>query len=243
MSVFSLPRVLAVLAKEFTQLRRDRLTYAMILGMPVIQLLLFGYAINDRPAPPADRGVRAGGQRLRPLDAGGAEQHQLLRPDHAGPLARPSSTRCCAAARCSSPSPFPADFTRRVVRGDDPQILVEADATDPAATGGALAALAALPAPGPGPRPEGRRRAAAAPDAPPFQVVVHRRYNPERHHRLQHRARACWASMLSHDPGDDDRARRHPRARARHHGEPAGDAGAADRGDGRQARALCDRRR
>ena len=49
MSFFSPVRVLAVLAKEFTQLRRDRLTYAMILVLPVVQLLLFGYAINDMP--------------------------------------------------------------------------------------------------------------------------------------------------------------------------------------------------
>src|SRR5687767_15883517 len=45
----SLSRTLAVLAKEFTQLVRDRLTYAMILGIPVVQLLLFGYAINNDP--------------------------------------------------------------------------------------------------------------------------------------------------------------------------------------------------
>src|SRR5690606_2710618 len=42
-------RVYAVLAKEFTQLRRDRLTYAMILVMPIVQLMLFGYAINADP--------------------------------------------------------------------------------------------------------------------------------------------------------------------------------------------------
>lgn len=71
---------------------------------------------------------------------------------------------------------IPADFTRRVVRGDDAQILVEADASDPAATGGAIAALANLPRTalsrdlvGP----------AAQMDKDPFEVVIHRRYNPE----------------------------------------------------------------
>src|SRR4029079_15871305 len=49
MTGLSLPRILAVLAKEFTQLVRDRLTYAMIIGIPIIQLLLFGYAINSDP--------------------------------------------------------------------------------------------------------------------------------------------------------------------------------------------------
>jgi ABC-2 type transport system permease protein len=75
---------------------------------------------------------------------------------------------------------IPADFTRRVVRGDQAQILVEADASDPAATGGAIAALASLPRTaltrdlvGAVAKPPG------ASGADPFEVVIHRRYNPE----------------------------------------------------------------
>ncbi|HET9337201.1 MAG TPA: ABC transporter permease, partial [Sphingomicrobium sp.] len=73
---------------------------------------------------------------------------------------------------------IPGDFTRRVVRRDKPQILVEADASDPAATGSAVAALAALPN-------EGLKHdlkgplASAQPTAQPFEVVIQRRYNPE----------------------------------------------------------------
>ena len=72
---------------------------------------------------------------------------------------------------------IPPDFTRQVLRGERPNVLAEADATDPVAAAGALAAVAALPA-------EALRHdlhgvAAPEPGAPPFDVVVHRRYNPE----------------------------------------------------------------
>ena len=49
MSLFSFSRFLAVLAKEFIQMRRDRLTFGMMMGVPLMQLLLFGYAINTDP--------------------------------------------------------------------------------------------------------------------------------------------------------------------------------------------------
>ena len=74
---------------------------------------------------------------------------------------------------------IPGDFTRRVVRGDRAQILVEADATDPTATGSALAALARLPQRGAAPRSGGAVGAAGRCRRPPFEVVIHRRYNPE----------------------------------------------------------------
>jgi ABC-2 type transport system permease protein len=73
---------------------------------------------------------------------------------------------------------IPGDFTRRVARGDKAQILVEADATDPSATGGAVAALAALPAQALANDLKGAL-ASRGQAAPAFDVVVHRRYNPE----------------------------------------------------------------
>src|SRR5476649_1578430 len=48
-SRFSLRRIGAVLVKEFIQMRRDRLTFGLILGVPLMQLLLFGFAINNDP--------------------------------------------------------------------------------------------------------------------------------------------------------------------------------------------------
>jgi ABC-2 type transport system permease protein len=175
----SLSRILAILSKEFTQLVRDRLTYAMIIGIPVIQLLLFGYAINSDPKhlPAAvlvqdqgqfSRSILGALQRsdyfdIRYAARSPAEMHQLIE-----------------RGAVQFAITIPGDFTRRVVRQDKPQILVEADASDPAATSGAVAALAALPQYALMNDLKGPLATAAAPATPkPFEVVVQRRYNPE----------------------------------------------------------------
>jgi ABC-2 type transport system permease protein len=177
MNGFSAGRVAAVMIKEFKQLTRDRLTYALMLLLPVLQLLLFGYAINTEP-------------RHLPT-AVLAQENSVFSRAIVGALARSAYFDLTAQARTPAELDrlirdgrvqfavtIPGDFTRRVARGDQPQILVEADATDPSATGGAVAALAALPQQALAhdlkgalaPRGQGR---------PPFDVVVHARYNPE----------------------------------------------------------------
>jgi ABC-2 type transport system permease protein len=173
----SLSRIVAVLAKEFRQLRRDRLTFAMILGIPIMQLLLFGYAINTDPKhlPTAvlvqdqgdlSRSVIAALQNSQYFDVvetarTPAELDQLF--EHGSVLFAVT---------------IPGDFTRRVVRGDNPQILVEADASDPTATASGVAALAAIPQYALAHDLKGPLASRAAVSAP-FQLVVQRRYNPE----------------------------------------------------------------
>ena len=173
-------RILAVLIKEFIQLTRDRLTYAMILVMPIVQLMLFGYAINNDPRdlPTAvlvqDQGPMARSTLSALVNSG---YFEIVRT-----ATSPAELDdAVARGEVQFALTIPADFTRRVVRGDQAQILVEADASDPAATGGAIAALASLPrtaltrdlvgavAP--------KSQAGAGGD--PFEVVIHRRYNPE----------------------------------------------------------------
>jgi ABC-2 type transport system permease protein len=168
-------RILAVLTKEFIQLTRDRLTYAMILLMPIVQLLLFGYAINSDPRhlPTAvlvqDHGPMARSTLSALMNSG---YFEIVRE-----AASPEELdRAVARGEVQFALTIPADFTRKVVRGDDAQILVEADASDPGATGGAIAALANLP------RTALTRDlvgAMAQVDRDPFEVVIHRRYNPE----------------------------------------------------------------
>ncbi len=176
MSAISVPRVFAVLAKEFTQMRRDPLTLARMLVMPVVQLFLFGYAINADPKhlPTGvlveDRGTLAR-STLSALNATGYFDIKNVTRSPA------ELDRLMAMGRIQFAVTIPADFTRRVVRHDNGQILVEADASDPAATGGAIAALANLPAEALSHDLKGPL--AAPPAAAPFQVVVHRRYNPE----------------------------------------------------------------
>ena len=177
MSAFSIQRVTAVLTKEFKQLLRDRLTYAMILVVPIIQLLLFGYAINSDPKhlPTAvfvqDQGTMARSVLAALNNSEYFDIVETVRSTH-------ELDSLIARGKVQFAITIPGDFTRRVVRRDRPEILVDADASDPSATGGAVAALAAIPQnalihdlKGP--------LAGLSSGAPPFEAVVHRRYNPE----------------------------------------------------------------
>jgi ABC-2 type transport system permease protein len=174
---FSGLRVLAVLAKEFKQLTRDRVTYAMILVLPIIQLLLFGYAINSEP-------------RHLPTAVLIQEDSVFARSVVA---ALNNSLYFKFAAQARTPAELddmlrrgdvqfaitiPGDFSRRLARGETPQILVEADATDPTATGSALAALSSLPTQALAHDLKGALGLKAQ-AAAPFEVVVHPLYNPE----------------------------------------------------------------
>jgi ABC-2 type transport system permease protein len=177
MNGFSATRVLAVLVKEFKQLTRDRLTYAMILALPVVQLMLFGYAINTEPRhlPTAvliqenstfARSVTSALRASAYFDL----KYAVRTPAELDALLKRGTVQFAIT--------IPGDFTRRVARGDKAQILVEADATDPGATGGAAAALAALPTEALAHDLKGALAPRAA-RPPPFEVVIHRRYNPE----------------------------------------------------------------
>ncbi|MDH0864119.1 ABC transporter permease [Mitsuaria sp. GD03876] len=192
-SRFSLARVLAIFIKEVQQMLRDRPTFAMAVGVPILQLLLFGYAINTDPKglPTAvvtqDRGPMA-----RSLVAA-LEQSGYFRVQ-----ARPASERDGDAMVEDGEVQFliviPPDFTRRVVRGEQPAVLVSVDATDPSASSNALAALAQLGAqalrrdlvgpvgPAAAAAAAGATEGAALPGASstmPFEWRIHRRYNPE----------------------------------------------------------------
>ncbi|MDB5463335.1 MAG: ABC-type multidrug transport system, permease component [Phenylobacterium sp.] len=174
---FSGGRVAAVMIKEFKQLTRDRLTYAMMLGLPVIQLLLFGYAINTEPRHlPTAVLVQEDSVFARSIVS--ALHHSAYFDLTAQARSPAELDQMIRQGRVQFAVTIPGDFTRRVARGDQAQVLVEADATDPSATAGAVAALAALPVQALAhdlkgallPRGQG---------APPFTVVVHARYNPE----------------------------------------------------------------
>lgn len=170
-------RIMAVLAKEFVQLTRDRITYAMILVVPIVQLLLFGYAINSEPRhlPTAvlvqddsvfARSTLAAIENTSFFDI----THTARTPAELDDLIRRGEVLFAIT--------IPGDFTRNIARGQGAQLLLEADATDPTAASAALAAAAALPTSAlvhdlKGPLAQ---RAGAA---PPFEIVVHRRYNPE----------------------------------------------------------------
>ena len=174
---FSFRRLAALLAKELIQMRRDRITFAMMLGIPLIQLILFGFAINSDPkglpaalvAPTQDRYTRA---MVSALELTG--YYRFIHPAASAAEAEALITRGDVAFVVTVPS----DFGRRVERGDHPMILIEADATDPSVASGAISTLGTVAAEALL-RESGAEAEAAETEASRLQVTVHRRYNPE----------------------------------------------------------------
>ena len=174
---FSWSRWLGIVAKEFIQLKRDRLTFGMIVGIPVIQLTLFGYAINSDPKHlPTALLVAEHSEFSRSILASMRNSDYFEFVGEAADEA--DARRMLATGRAQFVVTIPADFSRRLVRGEHPALLVEADATDPQATGNAIAALGQL----------GQSALAhdlTGPLAPlavqpnAFEVRIHPLYNPE----------------------------------------------------------------
>ncbi|MBW0158151.1 ABC transporter permease [Sedimentimonas flavescens] len=174
---FSWQRLRTIIRKESIQMRRDRITFAMMLGVPLMQLMLFGFAINNDPkdlpaalvVPVQDRYSRAmvtaleltGYYRFTHPAATAAEAEALI-----------------AAGDVSFVVTMPSDFGRRFERGEHPQILIEADATDPAVASGAINTIGTVA--NEALLREARTEAAMAENqATKVDVVIHRRYNPE----------------------------------------------------------------
>ncbi len=170
-------RLWAMIIKEALQLRRDRLTFAMMFVVPIVQLVLFGFAINADP-----KGL--------PTAVLVSEHSELSRSIIAAiqntgyfTITREAATEAEADALLQRGDvqfvvTIPADLTKKLVRGEDPQISVEADATDPATTGPAMSAVSQavnqtlareLKGPLAGERPRDS----------PVEIVLHKRYNPE----------------------------------------------------------------
>ena len=174
---FSFGRLGALLIKEFIQMRRDRLTFAMMLGVPLMQLVLFGYAINNDPKSLPAALVAIGNDHYTRAIVSALQTTNYYRFAHVAASAAEAEA-LMASGRVSFVVTIPADFARRVDRGDSPQILVEADATDPSASSGAISTLSTL-ATRALLRERGLERQAAESARENLEVVVHRRYNPE----------------------------------------------------------------
>jgi ABC-2 type transport system permease protein len=177
MNLFSGARFVAVLAKEFVQMRRDRLTFAMIVGIPILQLILFGFAINADPKALPTAVLAADNSVFSRTFIRAMENSGYFRVNHV--VASPAEgERMLQRGDVQFFVTVPEDFSRKLLRGERPALLVEADATDPAATGNAIAALAALNQTALNHDLKGPL-ATLAQGAAPFEVRVQRRYNPE----------------------------------------------------------------
>ncbi len=174
---FSFTRLYALLVKEVIQMGRDRITFAMMLGIPLIQLILFGFAINNDPKQlPAALVTTSQDHYTRAMVAA-LELTGYYRFDHITDSAAEAEA-LIEDGTVSFVVTIPSDFARRVVRRDHPQILIEADATDPAVASGAISTLGIVAAQALL-REQGAEVAAAKRAAQQLEVVVHKRYNPE----------------------------------------------------------------
>jgi ABC-2 type transport system permease protein len=170
-------RFLAILMKEFRQLRRDRLTFAMMVGVPILQLVLFGFAINTDPKHlPMAIVVADESEFSRSLIAG-LENSSYFRVTHR-PRNEAEGNRLLAEGKVQFMLVVPPHFSRRLLRGERPAVLFAADATDPAASGNALAALDAISQRVLAHDLKGSLFALQTGDIP-FEIRVQRRYNPE----------------------------------------------------------------
>jgi ABC-2 type transport system permease protein len=173
----SFGRIAAVFVKELIQMRRDRLTFAMIIGIPIVQLILFGYAINSDPKnlPTAlnvqDNSVFARSLAAAMQNTGYFRITNIVHSEREG-------EELLASGQVSFLLTVPPQFSRALERGDRPSLLMEADASDPSAAANAMAAISQLPATVFNNDLKGALVTLRA-TPPPFDVVVHRRYNPE----------------------------------------------------------------
>jgi ABC-2 type transport system permease protein len=177
----ALARMFAIALKEVQQMLRDRLTFAMAAGVPVMQLVLFGYAINTDPkglptavvsqdASPMSRSLVAA------LQTSG--YFHIVESGLEAPMSESRGDALLQSGEIQFLVVVPGDFGARVVRGERPAVLVAADATDPSAAGNAIAALSQLGSTALS-RDLSGALATHAPQPPPFEVRVQRRYNPE----------------------------------------------------------------
>ena len=165
-------RTWAMLIKEFIQLRRDRLSFAMIIMIPLMQLLLFGYAINTTPRdlPTAvllQENTDVGRSILAAIR--NTRYFKLTEQLHN----EAEFDRVLASGKVLFAIEIPAGFERALRRGDHPAILIAADATDPVAAGSAMGSLGQIVQ-------TALAHDRLIPDAgtPPFEIRTHARYNP-----------------------------------------------------------------
>ncbi len=175
--LFGFHRFAAVLMKEFVQMRRDRLTFAMMIGVPVMQLVLFGFAINMDPKGLPAAVVSAEASPFSRSLVRALENTGYFRIV-ATPATVDEADRLLRVGRVQFVLQVPEDFSRKLQRGERAAVLVEADATDPAATSNALAALQQVGMTGLDHDLTGSLGQMKAGPSP-FEIRVHRRYNPE----------------------------------------------------------------
>jgi len=175
--MFSLRRIGAILIKEFLQMRRDRVTLAMIIGIPLMQLFLFGFAINFNPkALPTAVAIADPGVYARSIVAAmrNSSYFEIVAETRSPTEAR----RLLQEGKVLFVLEVPVNFSRDLVRGATPDLLLEVDATDPASSGYALSAFNTIAGTALRDDLKGALKN-RAPGDKPFNAITHLLYNPE----------------------------------------------------------------
>lgn len=177
LKLFSFKRFMAITGKEFIQMRRDRLTFAMMIGIPIVQLILFGYAINSDP-------------RHLPLAILSGDNTQYSRAIVSGMQtstyfdvnrfinSRAEANRLLELGEVQFVLTIPEQFGQKIERGERPTLLLEADATDPMATGNAVNSMKEIVNQAMEQELKGSL-SYLLPKSPPVNMLIHADYNPE----------------------------------------------------------------
>ncbi|MFZ6767269.1 ABC transporter permease [Undibacterium sp. Di26W] len=177
MKRFSWARMFAIFIKEFQQMMRDRLTFGMAVGIPILQLILFGYAINTDPKGLPTAVVSTDNSPMARSFVVAMQNTGYFRIDLVGQNEKEAEA-LLETGKVQFLLVIPPQFTQQLVRGEKPALLVSVDATDPSASGNAIAALNVIAT-------QALQHDLTGPlhylqtGSPAYEVRVHRRYNPE----------------------------------------------------------------
>jgi len=174
MNGFSFNRFMAVLRKEWIQMRRDPMTVRMIIALPVMQLFLFGFAINVTPKHLPTGLLSASHSKYERTIVAALQNTGYY--DVRSLASEAEAERALTRGEVLFVINIPPNFDRLVDRGEKPTILADADATDPSTIGYATAALPAITAALARDLPPALQ---SVPTQAPFQFTLHARYNPE----------------------------------------------------------------
>ncbi|HVV69544.1 MAG TPA: ABC transporter permease [Gammaproteobacteria bacterium] len=175
--LFSWSRLFAVIRKEFIQMRRDRLTFAMMVLIPLMQLTLFGYAINTNPKNLPSAVLAEDNSPYTRAFIQGLKNTEYFKISHEV-NSEQEAKHLIDVGEVLFVFSIPSDFTYRLLRHEHPSILVEADATDPVTTGNALAAVQILARSVLDQTIKGSGYYLKNPP-PAYNVIIHAKFNPE----------------------------------------------------------------
>jgi len=174
---FSFRRFYAIIGKEFVQMRRDRVTFAMIIGIPILQMVIFGFAINSDPKH-LPTVIIAGDHSVYSRTIIAAMQNSRYFNIIKTVANEKEADQLIEKGKVQFVLTIPPQFSRQLIRGEQPSLILTADATDPAATSNALSAFRivtkiALSRDMEGPLRHLRQSKSS------LDVILHPRFNPE----------------------------------------------------------------